>query len=149
MRLNLTSKLKVLNNSVVALSSLFRTLEKMGLRKKVGVGEYQDYSSTSEEEDLLLSKPWSWEPIRVQITVQDLTLTCLIASVISRQKSPRLWKTWIWICHRQSPAIELLNTSFVNNDSRESQHVKVKVLFRAIYNGDTARVMNQLKTFWN
>jgi hypothetical protein len=34
-----------------------KTLEKMGLRKKVGVGEYQDYSSTSEEEDLLLSKP--------------------------------------------------------------------------------------------
>ena len=36
---------------------LFRTLEKMGLRKKVGIEEYQDYSSTSEEEDLLLSKP--------------------------------------------------------------------------------------------
>jgi len=34
-----------------------KTLEKMGLRKKVGIGEYQDYSSTSEEEDLLLSKP--------------------------------------------------------------------------------------------
>ena len=36
---------------------LFRTLEKMGLRKKVGIAEYQDYSSSSEEEDLLLSKP--------------------------------------------------------------------------------------------
>ena len=35
----------------------FRTLEKMGLRKKVGIAEYQDYSSSSEEEDLLLSKP--------------------------------------------------------------------------------------------
>merc|ERR1711934_1229813 len=34
-----------------------KTLEKMGLRKNVGVGNYQDYSSTSEEEDLLLSKP--------------------------------------------------------------------------------------------
>ena len=34
-----------------------RTLERMGLRKKVGVGEYADYSSTSEEEDLLISKP--------------------------------------------------------------------------------------------
>lgn len=34
-----------------------RTLEKMGLRKKVGVGEYEDYSSTSEEEDMLLTRP--------------------------------------------------------------------------------------------
>jgi len=34
-----------------------KTLEKMGLRKKVGIAEYQDYSSSSEEEDLLLSKP--------------------------------------------------------------------------------------------
>ena len=41
-----------------SLIALFRTLEKMGLRKKVAnIGEYQDYSSTSEEEDLLLSKP--------------------------------------------------------------------------------------------
>ena len=58
MRSNLTSKLKVLNNFLFNLIIPFRTLEKMGLRKKVAdIGEYQDYSSTSEEEDLLLSKP--------------------------------------------------------------------------------------------
>lgn len=32
-------------------------MEKFGLKKKAGVTPYQDYSSTSEEEDLLLSKP--------------------------------------------------------------------------------------------
>ena len=34
-----------------------RTLEKFGLKKKSGSGPYQDYSSSSEEEDLLLSRP--------------------------------------------------------------------------------------------
>ena len=67
MRSNLTSKLKCPSLRLIAstlgvssdlsLHFPFRTLEKMGLRKKVGIAEYQDYSSSSEEEDLLLSKP--------------------------------------------------------------------------------------------
>ena len=55
--MNLTSKFKDQNEFRYTFAIPFRTLEKMGLRKKVGIGEYQDYSSTSEEEDLLLSKP--------------------------------------------------------------------------------------------
>ena len=50
-------KKEAFNTIFVSLHFPFRTLEKMGLRKKVGIAEYQDYSSSSEEEDLLLSKP--------------------------------------------------------------------------------------------
>ena len=111
---------------------LFRTLEKMGLRKKVGIAEYQDYSSSSEEEDLLLSKPW------MRGRGGLVVLSCLLrrsdtylpyCNCDTMAEISKAVKNLICLC----TSLTIFSKAILNCSNKS----KIAVLFRSTYNSHT------------